>query len=139
MALSRRTRAGEGERDGQRRIPAGCGHHAGHGLVDVDPIRSAQHCLTVFEGTPGKAHARLKVLVVLVIDRIDVLSRRARAKRVCGIEDDEPIVTFARRHVPFVTQAEFQRQIRSQLCNCPGQKIPMLPGRCCWTGCPASH
>ena len=65
-------RAGEGERDCQRRISTGSGHHAGHGLVDIDPVGSAQHGLAALEGRPGKADARLKVLVVLVIDRVDV-------------------------------------------------------------------
>ena len=37
------------------------------------------------------------------------------SEAVLRIEDDESIVTLARRHVPFVTQAELQRQIGRSL------------------------
>ena len=63
--------AGEVERDCQGWISAGWRHHASHRLVDIDSICSAQHCLIPAKGTPRKANARLKVLVVLVINSVD--------------------------------------------------------------------
>ena len=47
-------RAGESERDGQRRISTSRGYDTGHRLVDVDPIRSAQHGLAFPKGVQAK-------------------------------------------------------------------------------------
>ena len=101
-------RTGKSQRHRERRIPTGRGDNTGHWLIDVDPIACAQHGLAVSEGRPGQADARLKVLVVLVIDPVDVRSDTHERSRV-RIEDDKSIVTLARRHVPLVTQTELQR------------------------------
>src|SRR6185369_5489615 len=107
-------RSGECQGYCQRRIPTGPEHDTGHWLVDIDPIGSAQYGLAALERGPRKAGARLKVLIVLVIDLIDVRAN-AYERSGLGIEDDESIVTLAGCHVPLVTQAQFKRQIRSHL------------------------
>ena len=74
MALSRRIVPVKVSGIARGGFPLVRGHDTGHGLVDIDPIRSAQHGLAALEGRPGKADARLKVFIVLVIDLVDVCS-----------------------------------------------------------------
>ena len=55
----------------------------------------------------------MKVQIILEIDLVDVC---ADADEGSGrwIEDDEPVVPLAGRHVPFVAQTEFQHQVCSR-------------------------
>src|SRR5678816_1664630 len=67
-------RTGEGKWNSQRWISTRCRYDAGHRLVYIDSVRAAQHGLSFPKGHPGKAHARLKVLVILMIDGVDIVS-----------------------------------------------------------------
>ena len=138
MALSSRTVPVKVSGIASGGFPLVAGHDAGHGLVDIDPVRTAQYGLAASEGRPGKADTRLKILVVLVIDRIDVRPDAHERSRL-RIEDDEPIVTLARRHVPFVTQAELQRQIRSQFVIVLDKKSQCSLSDAAASGCPTSR
>ena len=107
-------RAGEGKRDGHRRVRARACHHARHGLVHEDCVGCAHRRPAVFEWIPGEAETRLKVLVVLVIDLIDV-GANSYERGAVRVEDNEAVVALGRRHVPLVTQAKLERQVRPQL------------------------
>ena len=58
------------------------------------------------------AEAWLKILIILMIDIPAVLSE-ALDRGGLRVKDDEPAVAFLWCHVPLVTQAEFQREVRS--------------------------
>src|SRR5690349_16338079 len=66
------------------------------------------------ERQPRKSDPRLEVLVVLFVDPIDFLSD-AQQRALLRIKNNKAVVALARRHVPFVTESEFERQTRLQL------------------------
>ena len=88
-------RPGEGERDGQRRVPARASYHARHGLVHEDRVGASHRRLSVFERVPGEAEARLKILVVLMIDLVDSVPD-AHQRGGLRVKDDKAVVALAR-------------------------------------------
>src|SRR3954469_18852215 len=54
-------------------IAGGGRNNTGHWLVNVESITTPQNRLGIAKRSPGKAHARLKIRIVLAIDSADVL------------------------------------------------------------------
>src|SRR5205085_2896651 len=104
----------EGERGCERRVGARGRDEVGDGLVNEYCVSAAQRCLAVAPRVPSEAYARLKVLVVGVIDGRDAfvdLHERARGR----VEDDEAVVALSGRHVPVVSKAQIERQVGPEL------------------------
>src|SRR5262249_22479628 len=76
-------------------------------------IRCPHCCFAVTEGGPYETDPRLKVLIVLVVNIVDVRANpdEGRSRR---IEDNEPVVPFRGRHVPLVTHPEFEHDTRTK-------------------------
>ena len=109
-------RSAEGERYRQRRVSRGWDNDAGHGLIRLNRVCGTQGSLAIFERIPNHADSRLKILVVLVIDLIEI-GTDTDQRRSCRIENNEPVIALGRRQVPVVTQSQFGSEIR------PGFKI----------------
>jgi hypothetical protein len=79
-------------------------------LLDGEGIRSTEKRAAIDRGVPPHAKPRLEV-VVLTIHPISVHddSQQRRGGRV---EDHPMILSFGRRDVTFVAQAEINRQVR---------------------------
>src|SRR4029077_6393144 len=99
-----------GERDGERRVRTRGDYHARHRLVRQDCVSRAHYRLTEPEGIPSETDARLNIPAVLVINLIKVYAY-AQQRGALRVEDNKAVVAFAWRHIPVVTQAEFERQV----------------------------
>src|SRR4029434_6406942 len=103
----------EGERHGERRVRCDRRYDASQWLLGEDPVCSAQHGLPASRQVPCKADARLKVLIVLVVDLIDMCAG-AQERNGPWVEDNEAAVPLSGRHIPVITQAELYGQVRPQ-------------------------
>ena len=102
-AARRRT---EGERHSEQRIGAEPGNNIGCWVLSHNGVSRADRGLAIFERIPGKADARLQVLVVRVIGLAGLNQRAGCLVKVC-----EAIDCFRRSGVPGVTEANVQCEV----------------------------
>src|SRR5215213_10635415 len=102
-------RAGESERNRERWISGQTRDDAGHRLVYIDAVGRSHDRFVSSERQPGKPNPRLDVLDVFVIDLFQT-GADTQQRRALRIKNNEAVVTFRWRHVPFVTQPQVESQ-----------------------------
>ena len=92
------------------------------GVARHDRISGAHGCLAILKRIPGKADSGLKVLCICLVNLIDIPAdiNQCDPRR---IKDVEAVEALRWSHVPLVTEAEFERQIRPPLETIQGEEI----------------
>src|SRR5262249_36089245 len=93
----------------------------GDGLIHLISVGATQHGFAVMPYIPGKPYSRLEVLVVLLVR----LAHRLNYAPSSGgrHHSGKPVQRLRRSHVPGVTHAQFERQVRLQLPAIHGKEI----------------
>src|SRR5215212_6423500 len=102
-------RAAESERNCERWVSGQARHDAGHRLVYINAVGRSHDRFVSSERQPGKPNPRLDVLAVFVIDLFQT-GADTQQRRALRIKNNEAVITFRWRHVPFVTQSQVESQ-----------------------------
>src|SRR5262245_20555772 len=103
----KRNRASECERDSKRWICTATRRDVRQRLVHLNCICRSYRGFSVLKRIPGEADTRLKVLIVLLVEIIDV-STNTEQRNSLRIKNDKAVVAFSGGNIPVVTQAKLK-------------------------------
>ena len=101
--------AGEGQRDGERRVGARGRHHVRHRLVPQERVSGPHRRLPVLEGIPHDPDARLEGVLGLV--HAVPAGAHAHEGSGRGVEEHEPVLGVGGRHQAVEAKAQVQREV----------------------------